>query len=106
MVGMMKAMGSPDQMIRKIFLYSGLQLIVKGLILGNVLGLFLCWLQYEFHIIPLDAANYYMPFVPVVFDWPTIFGLNALIILLVGLTLFIPIRVVSSIQPIKAIRFD
>ncbi|MCP4457977.1 MAG: ABC transporter permease [Cytophagales bacterium] len=106
MVGMMKALGSADQMIRKVFLYSGLQLIAKGLIIGNVLGLMICWLQYEFQLIPLDAANYYMHFVPVIFDWPTIIGLNVMIVVMVGLTLFIPIRVVSSIEPIKAIRFD
>lgn len=106
MVGMLKALGSSDQMIRKIFLYSGIQLLLKGLVIGNVLGLALCWLQYEFQLIPLDAANYYMDSVPVVFDWSTIAGLNAMIILMVGLTLFIPIQVVSSIQPIKAIRFD
>ncbi len=106
MVGMMKALGSTNQMIRKVFLYSGLQLIIKGLIVGNALGLAFCWMQYEFHLIPLDAANYYMHFVPVIFDWPTILGLNGLIILLVGLTLFIPIKVVSTIEPIKAIRFD
>ena len=106
MVGMMKALGSSDQMIRKVFLYSGLQLVVKGLVIGNALGLLLCWLQYEFQFVPLDAANYYMHFVPVIFDWPTLFGLNVMIVLMVGLTLFIPIRVVSTIEPIKAIRFD
>lgn len=106
MIGTMKALGSPNEMIRKVFLYSGLQLVLKGLLIGNILGLTLCWVQYEFHVIPLDAANYYMHFVPVVFSWPTVAALNGLIIALVGLTLLIPIRVVSTINPIKAIRFD
>ncbi len=106
MIGMMKALGSPDGMIRKVFFHSGIQLVLKGLLAGNILGLALCWVQYEFHVIPLDAANYYMHFVPVVFSWPTVAMLNGLIVLLVGLTLLIPIRVVSTIDPIKAIRFD
>lgn len=106
MVGMLKALGSSNQMIQKIFLYSGLQLIFKGLMVGNTFGLLLCWLQYTFQLISLDAVNYYMHSVPVVFDWSTILGLNLMITLTVGLTLFIPIRVVSTIQPIKTIRFD
>ena len=106
MIGLMKALGSSNEIIRKVFLYSGLQLVLKGLLIGNVLGLALCWIQYEYHVIPLDVTNYYMHFVPVVFSWSSVAMLNGLIIALVGFTLLIPIRVVSTIDPIKAIRFD
>ena len=106
MIGTIKALGGTDGMIRKIFVYSGIRLIVSGLAIGNIAGLGLAALQYYFNIIPLDPANYYMSYVPIEFDWLVIAGLNLLIFVLVSLVLFIPTLFISRIQPIKAIRFD
>jgi len=106
MIGTLKALGAEDSLIRKIFVYSGVRLIVIGLIAGNILGLGLAALQYHFNIIPLDASNYYMNYVPIEFDWLVVAGLNLLIFTLVSLVLFLPTLFISRIQPIKAIRFD
>ncbi|HNT50303.1 MAG TPA: ABC transporter permease, partial [Cyclobacteriaceae bacterium] len=48
MVGMLKAMGAKNQLVRNIFLHSGINLILRGLIWGNAIGLSLCFLQYKF----------------------------------------------------------
>ena len=106
MIGTLKALGATDGLIRKIFVYSGVKLIVVGLIAGNIGGLGLAALQYYFNIIPLDPTNYYMSYVPIEFDWLTIAGLNLLIFILVSLVLIIPTLFIARIQPIKAIRFD
>lgn len=106
MIGTLKALGAEDNLIRKIFIYSGVRLIIIGLVVGNIVGLGLAALQYYFNIIPLDATNYYMSYVPIQFDWGVIFGLNLLIFILVSLVLAIPTLFVSRIQPIKAIKFD
>ncbi len=106
MIGTLKAMGATDGLIRKIFVYSGIRLIVVGLVVGNVVGLGLSALQYFFNIIPLDPTNYYMSYVPIEFDWTIIVLLNILIFVLVSLVLIIPTLFISRIQPIKAIRFD
>jgi len=106
MIGTLKALGAKDGLIRKIFVYSGVRLIVSGLVVGNVAGLGLAALQYYFKIIPLDPTNYYMSYVPIEFDWLIITALNVLIFVLVSLVLIIPTLFISRIQPIKAIRFD
>ncbi len=106
MIGMMKALGAQDGQLRTVFFYSGLDLIVKGLLIGNAVALLMCWLQFQFQLIPLDVANYYMHFVPISFDWLTLIGLNLMMVILVGLTLFIPVQVVSGVRPVQAIRFD
>lgn len=106
MIGMLKALGASDGFLRRIFVYTGIQLIFKGLLYGNGIGLLICWIQFQFQVIPLDMANYYMDTVPIVFDWPTLIGLNLLMVLLISLTLFIPVRIVSGIQPVDSIRFD
>ncbi len=106
MIGMLKALGASDAQVRNVFLYSGMRLIVKGLFLGNSIGLGLCALQYYFHLIPLKAKDYYMDFVPVSWNWPMVIGLNLLTFLVVFVILLIPTLFIVRIKPIKAIRFD
>lgn len=106
MIGVLKALGSPNRLIRRIFVWNGIRLVLKGLVWGNVIGISLGMIQAYFKIIPLDAANYYMTHVPISFDALTIVLLNLLVLLLIGLTLLIPVSVVSRVEPVKAIRFD
>lgn len=106
MIGTLKALGATDGLIRRIFVYSGIRLIVVGLVVGNIAGLGIAALQHFFNIIPLDPVNYYMSYVPIEFDWFIISALNLLIFVLVSLVLIIPTLFISRIQPIKAIRFD
>ncbi|MEP0987054.1 ABC transporter permease [Ekhidna sp.] len=106
MIGVLKSLGSPNKLIRQIFILNGIQLILRGLFWGNVIGLGLGLLQYYYKIIPLDAANYYMSHVPIQIDIQTIIGLNMLVLTLIGVTLLIPVAIISRIRPLKAIRFD
>lgn len=106
MIGLLKSVGASNQMIRRVFIMNGLQLIVRGLLWGNLIGLSIGLIQKYFKLIPLDEANYYMSHVPIVIDVPTIAGLNLLILILIGLTLLIPVAIISRVQPVKAIRFD
>lgn len=106
MIGVLKSLGAQNKLIRRIFIFNGFQLIVRGLFWGNVIGLSLGFIQYYFKIIPLDAANYYMSHVPIQIDLGTIIGLNLLVLTLIGLTLLIPVAIISRVRPVKAIRFD
>ncbi|MEP5613945.1 MAG: FtsX-like permease family protein [Cyclobacteriaceae bacterium] len=106
MIGVLKALGSSNKFIRNVFLWNGVQLISKGLLLGNLIGIALGALQYFLKIVPLDAANYYMSHVPIQFDFLTILWLNLSVLGLIGLTLLIPVSIISKVQPIEAIRFD
>ena len=53
LIGTLKALGSTNWMIRKIFLYHSAYLIIKGMFIGNVIGLSLAFLQkkYQFSIL-------------------------------------------------------
>jgi lipoprotein-releasing system permease protein len=105
MVGLLKTLGSPNVQIRRIFFYVGIQLSVKGLLIGNLIGIGLCWVQYCFKLIPLDATNYFMNTVPIVLDWKAILLLNAGIILLIALILLLPTLIISRIRPVQALVF-
>lgn len=106
MIGVLKAIGASNRLIRRIFILNGVQLIIRGMIWGNGVGLGLGLLQHYLRVIPLDASNYYMDHVPIVIDIPTIIGLNILVLAIIGLTLLIPVAIISNIKPVKAIRFD
>lgn len=105
MIGLLKALGSTNWQIRKVFLWSGFAMIVRGVLYGNVLGIGFCLLQQRYKIIPLDPANYYMNTVPITMDWLVVLLLNLATISLVLLVLIIPTFVITRIQPVKAIVF-
>src|SRR5690606_25856367 len=106
MIGMFKALGAGDGLIRKIFIYNGINLIAKGLLFGNVLGLGLCFLQDQFKIVTLNPHDYYMSFVPISWDWDIVIILNICTFLVVSLVLLLSTMVIARIHPINAIRFD
>lgn len=105
MIGLLKALGSPNALLRRMFVVVGLNIVVYGLLIGNVVGLGLCWLQYRYKLIPLDAKNYYMNYVPIVWDWPVIGLINLAIVVLIAIALWIPTLIVNRIDPVKALVF-
>jgi lipoprotein-releasing system permease protein len=106
MIGILKALGAGNRLIRSVFIYNGVSLIVKGLVLGNIIGLGLCYVQYQYKIITLNPHDYYMSFVPIGWNWEIIAVLNILTFFVVSFVLLLPTMVIAGINPIKAIRFD
>ncbi len=105
MIGMLKAMGATNGSIQRIFLINAFYLVGFGLLLGNGLGLALCYVQSTTHIFKLDQASYYMNFVPIQLTWIDIGLLNVGTLLICLLVLIIPSTLVTRISPLKAIRF-
>lgn len=106
MIGMLKALGARNGLVRSVFVYNGVNLILRGLFFGNLLGLGLCFLQYKYRIMKLNAHDYYMAFVPIDWSLDTVLLLNLLVVSVVTLVLLIPTAITTRINPIKAIRFD
>jgi lipoprotein-releasing system permease protein len=106
MIGLLKALGSSDKQIRQIFWLMGVKIVSRGLLIGNLLGLGLAYLQYRFHWIKLDPENYFMSFVPIRWEWTPILLINLMTLALVLLALFIPLGRVARIAPSESIRFD
>jgi lipoprotein-releasing system permease protein len=106
MVGLLKALGAKNKMVRSIFLYNGINLIFKGMLYGNAIGIGFCFLQYHFHWIKLNARDYYMSYVPIEWHLDTIVWLNLIVFAVVTVVLLLPTRFILRIQPVQAIRFD
>ncbi len=106
LVGLLKAFGSDKQSIRKIFFYISVQLLLKGLILGNIIGIGFCIAQNYFHFVPLDSKIYYLEYVPINFSIIHILLVNIGTILICLLMMFLPTLILNKITPIKAIQFS
>jgi len=106
MIGILKSLGATDNQIRQMFFFRGLGITVRGLVVGNVIALGFCGLQYYFRLIPLDPENYYMDRVPIAWS-PGVFGLLNAATLAAGLlAVLLPTILIARIKPIVAIRFD
>lgn len=106
MIGIMKALGSPNASIRKMFLYYSAVIVGIGLLAGNVMGIGLCLVQDYFHLIKLPQESYYLSYAPVEMNWWWILFLNLGTIMVTLLLLLIPSALVTKISPVKAIRFE
>ncbi len=106
MIGILKALGTSNWSIRKIFLYNAFHIIGKGLLWGNGIAISLLLIQKQFNVIKLNPESYYVNSAPVDINIPYIIAVNIGTILICLLVLIIPSYIITKISPVKAIRFD
>lgn len=106
MIGVLKALGSSNRAIRRIFLIDAAYIMGIGILLGDLLGIGLCLAQQHFSIIRLPIQSYYVDAVPVDIDPLPILILNVGTLVVCVLALLIPSMLVTRIAPAKAIRFN
>ncbi|MFV0391827.1 MAG: ABC transporter permease [Paludibacteraceae bacterium] len=106
MIGILKSFGARNWSIRRVFLYESIFLIGKGMLWGNIIGLVICFIQYQFKIIPLDPVSYYTDTVPITFNWLYIIILNIGTLLTSILMLIGPSYLITKISPAKIIRYE
>ena len=106
LIGTLKALGANNQFVRRIFIYEAILLVGKGMVFGNIIGLGLVALQHFTRIIPLDAATYYVSYVPMAFPWGWLMILNLGVLAISWLVLLAPSAIVSQISPAKVMHFE
>lgn len=105
MIGILKALGSNNASIRKVFLYNAAYLILRGLFWGNIIGLGIISIQYFFQVITLDPETYYVAIMPVYLSISSILVLNIGTLVLCFLMLILPSYIITKINPSTAIKF-
>ncbi|MGB5667229.1 MAG: FtsX-like permease family protein [Maribacter sp.] len=107
MIGILKALGSSNWSIRKVFLYNAAYLIVLGLFWGNLMGLGFIWIQQKYRILKFpNPKEYYIEYIPVHIDIITVMVLNLGVLILCLLMLLVPSYIITKIKPVKAIKFE
>ncbi|HEY6976586.1 MAG TPA: FtsX-like permease family protein, partial [Chitinophagaceae bacterium] len=105
MVGVLKAIGSDDWNIQKIFLYHASIISARGIGFGLLFGVGIALLQQYTGFIKLDETAYYVPTAPVWLIWWQVFAVCAAALVVCFLSLLLPSLFVRTIQPVKAIQF-
>lgn len=106
MIGILKSMGASNFQIKNIFLINVSYLILVGLLIGNILGLLLLYIQKTYKLIKLDPEIYYASSVPVSINFETVILLNIFTFVICLLSILIPSYIISKISPIKSIKFQ
>ena len=106
LIGTLKALGADNRFVRRIFIFEAILLVGKGMLWGNVLGLGIVALQYFTQIIPLDAAVYYVSYVPMAFPWGWLAALNVGVLLVAWMIMLAPSAIVSQISPARVMHFE
>ncbi|MCG9899912.1 MAG: ABC transporter permease [Hydrotalea sp.] len=106
MVGILKALGGEDKFIQQIFLYYASFIALRGVGIGAIIGLLICWLQLVTGFIQLDETAYYVSVAPVVIVAWQIALVVLATFLVAFLSLWLPTFLIRKIQPIQAIQFN
>lgn len=105
-IGLLKAMGASNGLIRSIFLKRSCRILLIGMIIGNVIGLGLCLIQSHYNIISLSPESYYLSAVPIELNPWHILMLNVGTFVLWVLLLLLPTMLINNVRPSKSIRFE
>jgi len=106
MIGTLKAMGTSNRSMSRIFLYQASFVIGKGLLLGNLIGLILAIIQDRFRLLPLNPGSYFVDSVPIHINPVHILLLNFGTLALTLVMMLIPSTFLARISPGKTIKFD
>lgn len=106
MIGLMKALGARNPMVRHTFMWFAAFIIGRGLLWGNMIALALVALQYFTGIVKLDPATYYVSSVPVEVNVLFVVLLNIGTLLISLLVLIGPSFLISHIHPAKTMSYE
>ena len=106
MIGILKALGTTNVSVRKIFMYQSAYLTLVGMLWGNLFGVGICLAQKYLNLIPLDPGSYYLDTVPINLNIIHLLLLNLGTMAITYLFLLIPSMIIARISPDKSIRYN
>jgi len=106
-IGILKSMGMRTGQVMRSFMLVAGRILLRGMLIGNALGLLLGFLQQKLQLVKLDPETYYVSAVPIHFNVGSILLLNIAVFLICMLVLVLPAWIVGrKITPVEAIRFE
>jgi lipoprotein-releasing system permease protein len=99
MIGIMTSMGSSNKLLSKIFIYQGIEIILKGMIPANVLFLSLSIIQNSYGLIKLNPSDYYIESIPFILEPMFIILLNVIFAIISFIVLSITFVSITKFTP-------
>jgi len=102
-IGVLKAVGSSNRKILRIFMLDGLIIGLSGCTLGTSFTLILGYLQQQFHFIHIPADIYFMDALPFEFHWQHFVIINGIALLFATLATLYPAFRAARKKPVESI---
>ena len=99
MIGIMSSMGSTNKSLSKIFIYQGIEIILKGMIPANILFLSVSIIQNSYSFIKLNPSDYYVESIPFILEPMFIISLNLIFALISFVVLSITFVSITKFTP-------
>jgi lipoprotein-releasing system permease protein len=106
MIGILKALGMRNKMVRHTFLWFAAFIIGRGILWGDIIGLGIVILQQQTGFIHLDPISYYVDTAPMELNIPIIVLLNVVTLLVSLFVLIAPSFLISHIHPARSMRYE
>ncbi len=105
-IGILKAMGTTNNSIIRIFMFEGVLIGVYGTILGLIFGFAICMLQVKFKLFPLDPLVYTIDALPIDLRVTDFINISLCAMGLSFIASLYPALRAARQEPIKAIRWE
>ncbi len=100
-IAVLKAMGAPDKLIRRIFLKQGSLIAFSGAIIGLILGFLVCLIQEKFGLVSLGISSAVIDAYPVKISWTDFIWISISVIGITLLASYRPAWIASKVDTVK-----
>jgi lipoprotein-releasing system permease protein len=105
-IGILMAQGTQRSDLKRIFMIQGGFIGLLGGMIGGLLSMTIIWIQLKFEILKIPAEIYFMDQIPFSFDFPVFGSILIITFICCMLASWWPTKVVSSLNPAAALRFE
>ena len=99
MIGIMSSMGANNKLLGKVFVYQGIDILLKGIIPGNILFIIVSFVQNNHNILKLNPNDYYVDSIPFIVDPIYIISLNLIFAAIGIIILFVTFSSITRFVP-------
>jgi len=99
MIGIMSSMGANNKFLGKVFVYQGIDILLKGIIPGNILFIIVSSVQNNYNILKLNPNDYYVDSIPFIVDPLYIISLNLIFAAIGIIILFVTFSSITRFVP-------
>ena len=99
MIGIMSSMGADNKLLGKVFVYQGIDILLKGIIPGNILFIIVSFVQNNYNILRLNPNDYYVDSIPFIVDPLYIISLNLIFAAIGIIILFVTFSSITRFVP-------
>ncbi len=104
MIGTLKSYGCSNSSILKIFSYSSMKISTQGILIGNIIGFILCFIQQKTNIVALNPTSYFVDYLPIYLNLKFITLINIIIFIVIQISILIPYYIITKISPSNILK--